>query len=348
MARHRQPNVKLLELEDHAASFEIQDTDCSVANALRRIMISEVVTMAIDLVTFEDNTSVLNDEIIAHRLGLIPLKYHYREGETKLRNDIRTTLSSERDIQRRFRFNRDCDCDEYCEWCSVKLSLNVSFDERARHRPERERDLPLVVTSLDLRSEDPDVTPVHFTTEAEENEAVNTDTGFSIETGIAIVKLAKGQCVKFTAIAKLGIGKEHAKWSPVSKCVFRPEPHVEIDDGAIAALPPALKDVIIKGCPAGVLGYDDSSAKPEDRKIVVKNEAAILEYIDDLKLLTQKLSPKGRAMISAYASDKNFIFEVESVGSIPVDELLLCAIYEVKRKLEELKLGALDLGEDAD
>ncbi|PHT47763.1 DNA-directed RNA polymerase II subunit RPB3 [Capsicum baccatum] len=84
--------------------FELRDTDSCIANALRHIMIAEVPTIAIDLVEIEGNSSVLNDEFISHRLGLLP-------------------LTGERAMS--MRFSRDCDAcdgDGQCEYCSVELN----------------------------------------------------------------------------------------------------------------------------------------------------------------------------------------------------------------------------------
>lgn len=69
----RSPKVHVRELRQDYCEFVLSETDPSVANALRRVMIAEVPTIAVDLVEIENNTTVLGDEFLAHRLGLIPL-----------------------------------------------------------------------------------------------------------------------------------------------------------------------------------------------------------------------------------------------------------------------------------
>ena len=130
----RFPKVKIREMKDDFLKFELRDTDASMANALRRVMIAEVPTMAIDLVEIEVNSSVLNDEFIAHRLGLIP-------------------LTSERAMS--MRFSRDCDAcdgDGQCEFCSVEFHLLAKCIS----------DSTLDVTSKDLYTPDHTVVPVDF------------------------------------------------------------------------------------------------------------------------------------------------------------------------------------------
>lgn len=48
--------------------------DEAFCNALRRIMISEVKTFAIEIVSITKNNTILIDGILSHRLGLIPIK----------------------------------------------------------------------------------------------------------------------------------------------------------------------------------------------------------------------------------------------------------------------------------
>jgi DNA-directed RNA polymerase II subunit RPB3 len=122
---NRNPKVRLLELRNDFAHFELFDTDISTANALRRVMIAEVPTLAIDFVEFEENSSALQDEIISHRLGLIPL---------------RSTLQN---LHKNMCFPHMCDCETgYCSKCCVRLVLDVSGPD-----PHNPQEIDVTVTS---------------------------------------------------------------------------------------------------------------------------------------------------------------------------------------------------------
>lgn len=97
-----EPEIRILELSKYVLKFELLNTDLSVANSLRRIIIAEIPTMAIDLVEIKENTSALHDEYIAHRLGLIPLMSHRID---------------------EFNFNQECKCSSACNKCAVYYKL---------------------------------------------------------------------------------------------------------------------------------------------------------------------------------------------------------------------------------
>jgi DNA-directed RNA polymerase II subunit RPB3 len=174
--------------------FTLRSTDVSMANAVRRTMIAEVPTMAVELVTVLENTSPLHDEYIAHRLGLIPL--------------VSTSVQH-------FNTSDECECDDHCEKCSVRFLLQQTCPG-----PES-----MIVTSVDLLNQnesDPNcatVMPVHDSGDSE-----TLDDSGGQKRGIVIIKLAAGQSVHMELIAKKGIGKEHAKWSPMCSVAYRIEP----------------------------------------------------------------------------------------------------------------------------
>ena len=122
--------IKTIEQTDMTLKVELTNVPLSYASALRRFSISEVPCMAIDDVIILENSSVMYDELISHRLGLVPL---------------RTDLS-------RFVLPKDCECgiNLGCSQCRVLLVLDVEA-----------KDDTMTVYCKDMVSEDDYVVPTH-------------------------------------------------------------------------------------------------------------------------------------------------------------------------------------------
>lgn len=65
--------VEFIEREDRSARFVVRNVTPAFANGIRRAMIADVPTMSIDTVRMVENSSVMFDEQLALRLGLVPL-----------------------------------------------------------------------------------------------------------------------------------------------------------------------------------------------------------------------------------------------------------------------------------
>lgn len=106
--------IEIVEMAERKCRFILKDSTPAMANALRRTMLSDIPKMAIDKVEFHlgpidvdgrefESITPLFDEIIAHRLGMVPVPTDYE----------------------RFNFKEECKCGgEGCPSCEIMYSLN--------------------------------------------------------------------------------------------------------------------------------------------------------------------------------------------------------------------------------
>ncbi|MDH3277487.1 MAG: DNA-directed RNA polymerase subunit D [Nitrosopumilus sp.] len=155
-------SLEVISKDESKMSVKLTDVPLQYANALRRLCLNGVPVFAIDTVDIIENSSVLPDEGLAHRLGLVPLK---------------TDLA-------RFNEPAKCDCQSEtgCTNCKVMLVLDSG-----------DTDVTKTIVTEELTSEDDSIKPV--------------------SDKIPIVQLAPGQRVKVECYARLGRGREHAKWN---------------------------------------------------------------------------------------------------------------------------------------
>lgn len=121
--------LEILEQTEHKLVLVIEGISIEMINALRRIILTEIPVMAIDEVIILKNDSPLYDEIISHRLGLIPLK-------------------TDLDV---YKLPQECECGGFgCPLCQVSLTCEITNSTNT----------PLEIYSGDLKSNDPKIIPV--------------------------------------------------------------------------------------------------------------------------------------------------------------------------------------------
>ncbi|MEM3013568.1 MAG: DNA-directed RNA polymerase subunit D, partial [Candidatus Bathyarchaeia archaeon] len=243
-------DIKILEKNENSIRLIIEGIDTPMANAIRRLILSEVPVMALDDIVMVENSSVLHDEILALRLGLIPLK---------------TDLDA-------YNLPEKCSCKSElgCHLCRTVLTLDVEA-----------KDKPLTVYSGDLVPEDPHIVPV--------------------SEKIPLVKLAPGQKIRLEAYAKLGKGTVHAKWQPVSSCVYRYVPIVKIDQTKCNGCKECIEI-----CPKKVF-------EETDGKVNVTNEIECVLCGDCVKVCN-----RNQSAIKIDKKQNSFLFHIESTGALPV------------------------------
>ena len=267
--------IQILEKSDEFMKFIVKGINAPFANALRRIMLTEVPAMAIDEIVILENSSIINDEILAHRMGLIPLK---------------TDLDS-------YSLPEECKCESEfgCNLCRSNLTLDAEAEDKS-----------ITVYSRDLKPENPEIVPV--------------------SDKIPIVKLAPEQRLKLEAYARLGKGKKHAKWQPVSMCTYMYFPDVKINSEQCDACQKCAEV-----CPENIF-----IGAAETMKIQTVIDCTLcMDCVDSCS--------QNPSAIEVSWDKEAFIFKIESTGALQVERIVTEAakIFDNKIKdfSDQLKKG---------
>ncbi|EOD09365.1 hypothetical protein EMIHUDRAFT_197736 [Emiliania huxleyi CCMP1516] len=297
--------IEVKELTEDSITFVLSGCDTSTANALRRVMIAEVPTMAIDKVEVLANSTVLHDDFISHRLGLVPLfSLLARWGDKELvpyRHGDAATYGTDSEtglpLDQTFRFNRDCDCMTTCPKCTADFTLEVACNQ----------DETLEVTTRELKPDQPLRCYAADGRRREDDGDFEPDASAGGE-HILLVKMRKGQKLHIRASAQLGIGKEHAKWSPCCTAVFAVDPTVIFSEKVYAT----MRD-FVDACPKKV-------ARPhEPRDYLVADGANEESCVGE--------------------RERHFRFTVESTGALKPEEIVERAV--LKKKLRDVQANLI-------
>ncbi|CAA7263088.1 unnamed protein product [Cyclocybe aegerita] len=294
--------VKVQRLSNYSIEFDIIGVDASIANAFRRIMIAEVPTICIENVFAFNNTSVVVDEVLAHRFGLVPLNVDPSLMEMRGPDDPPTDRNT-------LVFEVDVTC------------------QRNPKAPKGSTDPNELYINPEVLSSD-----ITWSPAGEQAEVFADNAPAPTNPNIVLAKLRPGQEVHYQMHAVKGVGKDHAKFSPVATASYRLLPYIKITK----PIPTHLAEKFQKCFSPGVIKIN-----PQTQEVSVDENGARKDTVSREVLR----HPEFADSVELSRVRDYFLFNVESESAYRPERLLPEAIKVMREKLAIIKQAAEALRE---
>lgn len=295
-AFERQLEVRVRSMGEWEAEVELHGLPPAVANALRRVILAEVPSLAIERVMVGDNTSVIHDEVLAHRLGLVPVRADptsFSEGEEG------QPWSEESAAV--FRLRASCNRGE---GEGVKCVYSGDLEWLPAGVPDEGGRWPQDVAAFSRE-------------QAPCGQEGGGGPAPALE-DILLAKLKPGQALDLVCVAVKGRGREHAKWSPVGTCWYRLVPEIRL---AREVEGEALDELLNRTGRCGC--FDPGSGR-------VLNPRGCWRCLEAVRALSGESAFSG--LLELRKRKHSFIFTLEADGSVPACRLLPLALALLRSK----------------
>ncbi|XP_045136254.1 DNA-directed RNA polymerases I and III subunit RPAC1-like isoform X1 [Portunus trituberculatus] len=190
--------IEIISMDPLEMELDFIGYDIAIINAYRRITLAEVATMAIEKVYMYNNTSIVQDEVLAHRLGLVPLK-----------------------VDPRFFEFRNKDETEWGAQDSVKYELNVRCTKNQEASTNETNPDVLYVHRKVLSSS------LKWIPLGNQPDIFQEASMQPLHQDVLLAKMNNGHEINLEAYAVKGIGSDHAKFQP-GMCWYRMLPEIEL------------------------------------------------------------------------------------------------------------------------
>ena len=291
--------IEIRSREEMTMEFIVTGISCSLANALRRAMIAEVPTMAIEHVFIKNNTSIIQDEVLAHRLGMIPLRIDPRKFEMKKKGDPTTEKNT------------------------VILKMDVRCDDSH----PKDATLSVVSDALTWLPGGTELEPEVFKAEwgADQRDMVKEPVR-AVHDDILVAKLRSKQEISLECHCVKGTGEDHAKWSPVATAWYKLYPEVVLlkevtreQGAALAGELPGLVEVDGKG------------------RVVVRDALEYPKLLEKVRRMSGE-EPWSQVLQLRKRKDR-FVFTIESTGAYSPWEIWEEAVARLASKCDKVLEG---------